>query len=707
MTALLRVCLALSMLAVLVAAPTSEAAVERVEILVREAFAEGRKFGKVGAYERIKGRLHYALDPADPANRAIVDLGLAPRDEQGLVSFAGDFILLRPLEPDRGNRTLLYEVSNRGGLAMLSMFDRATGSNNPRAPEHAGDGLLFEQGYTLLWSAWNWDVVAGNGRLMIDLPVAQAESGPLTGPVAAEFVVAQAAQSAPFTWGYAKGYTPLDRNDLKATLTWRDQPDGERHAVPRSAWYFSDFDTSMKPPQPTRITVDEPFVPGRIYEVVYEARDPRVVGLGLAGIRDAISHFRFDDAEIAPTIDHTLIFGISQSGRVINHMLWQGFHRDEAERMLFDGALIHVAGAGKGSFNHRFAQTTRHPSQFEDLQYPADVFPFTTVPSTDPVTGEQGSMLDLARSTGTIPKLFYTTTSTEYWTRAASLLHTDVMGEKDVPIAENARLYFLAGAQHGNWSWDVRGPYQHCTNALDHRYAMRALLPALQDWMRNGKNPPASVYPRLADGTLGSVAGYLERFPDIPSMRTPSGNLTPYRLDLGKRFAGQGIVDVQPAKLGETFVTAVPLVDRDGLDLGGIRLPEIAVPLATHTGWNLRRPETGAPTKLARWSGSMLPFPSTDAIRSATKDPRRSIEQRYPSKEDYARKIKAAADDLVDRRFLLARDRDDITEAALERFEKVQGHVPSDTACAFTQLDASTSERQSLPKRGPVTDRSR
>jgi hypothetical protein len=188
---------------------------------------------------------------------------------------------------------------------------------------------------------------------------------------------------------------------------------------------------------------------------------------------------------------------------------------------------------------------------------------------------------------------------------------------------------------------------------------------------------------------------------------TPSGNLTPYRLDLGKRFAGQGIVDVQPAKLGETFVTAVPLVDRDGLDLGGIRLPEIAVPLATHTGWNLRRPETGAPTKLARWSGSMLPFPSTDAIRSATKDPRRSIEQRYPSKEDYARKIKAAADDLVDRRFLLARDRDDITEAALERFEKVQSHVPSDTACAFTQLDASTSERQSLPKRGPVTDRSR
>ena len=205
---------------------------------------------------------------------------------------------------------------------------------------------------------------------------------------------------------------------------------------------------------------------------------------------------------------------------------------------MFDGAFVHVAGAGKGSFNHRFAQTTRHPSHLEDQQYPADISPFTTVPSTDPVTGDQGSMLDLGRATDSLPKIFYTTTSTEYWTRAASLLHTDVTGKTDIPIAQNARLYFFAGAQHGNWSWDTRGPYEHCTNALDHSYGMRALLTALQQWVETSKEPPDSVYPSLKDGTLGSVAEYLERFPEIPSVRLPSGNLAPPRPGSGATFQG-------------------------------------------------------------------------------------------------------------------------------------------------------------------------
>ncbi|MGI9504130.1 MAG: alpha/beta hydrolase domain-containing protein, partial [Geminicoccaceae bacterium] len=337
-------------------------------------------------YERVKGRLHYAVDPNDPANAEVVDLGFAPVDERGLVTFSGDFILLRPVDPMRGNRTLLYEVNNRGGLGMLPMFAFAGRSNNPSTSDHAGDGHLFEEGYTLLWSAWNWDVVTGGDRLLIDLPIAAEDDGePITGPVAAEFVPAQASRSVPFMWGFSKGYPPVDIEDPDARLTWRDEPDGERQAVPRARWRFSDVDTSVTPPQPTRITADVPFVPGRIYEVVYEARDPRVVGLGLAAIRDAVSFFRFDDEETAPTLDRVLAFGISQSGRVINHMLWQGFHLDEVGRTAFDGVFVHVAGAGKGSFNHRFAQTTRHPSQFEDQQYPADFFPFTTAPSTDPV----------------------------------------------------------------------------------------------------------------------------------------------------------------------------------------------------------------------------------------------------------------------------------------------------------------------------------
>ncbi|MEM7045197.1 MAG: alpha/beta hydrolase domain-containing protein [Pseudomonadota bacterium] len=660
---------------------------ERVEVIVREPFADGQIFGETGTYERVKGRLHYAIDPADPANQAIVDLDLAPVDDRGLVTFSGDFILLRPKSPDRGNNTLLYEVNNRGGLGMLPMFNLAPGANSPNMPVHAGDGLLFEQGYTLLWSAWNWDVIAGNERLQIELPVAMEHGEPVTGLVAAEFVSPVPAHSAPFMWGYSKGYPPVDPDDPDAVLSWRDGAFHQRNIIARASWSFSDFDTSRTPPQPTRVTSEEPFVPGRIYEVAYTARDPRVVGLGLATIRDAISYFRFGDPDLSTDIDRALAFGISQSGRVINHMIWQGFHLDETGRQVFDGALVHVAGAGKGSFNHRFAQTTRHPSHLEDQQYPADFFPFTTISTEDPVTGEMGSLLDLARTRSAVPKIIYTTTSTEYWTRAASLLHTDVLGKSDVPMAPNTRLYFFAGAQHGNWRWDRRGPYEHCTNALDHRYGMRALLLAMQSWLANKEEPPASVYPTFAAGTLGTVPAYRKQFPDIPTFRLPIGNLQPPRLDLGQRFAEEGIIDRHPVSLGQPFVTTVPLPDRDGIDQGGILLPDIAVPLATYTGWNLRRAEIGAPDKLARWSGSMLPFPADESSRVEAGDPRASLVERYPSRDDYANQITAAAEDLMKRRFLLADDISRIKDEALQRFDRIRAHPENDQSCRYTLLD--------------------
>lgn len=686
--------LALCMACLLAGASSARALVERVEVIVREPFAGGHIFGDTGVYERLKGRLHYAIDPTDPANQAIIDLSLAPVDHRGLVTFSGDFILLRPLDPDRGNRTLLYEVNNRGGLGLLPMFDLAARTNNPSKLDHAGDGLLFEQGYSLLWSAWNWDVVAGGDRLLIDLPIARENGEPVTGPVAAEFVPAQPALSAPFMWGYSKGYPPVDPGDPMARLSWRDEPAGERRIMPRTSWRFSDFDTSRTPPQPTRITADKPFTPGRIYEVVYQAQNPRVTGLGLAAIRDAVSHFRFEDAETGPATDTALMFGISQSGRVINHMIWQGFHVDEAGRHLIDGALVHVAGAGKGSFNHRFAQTTRHPSHLEDHQYPADFFPFTTMPSEDPVTGEKGSMLDRVRARGALPKIVYTTTSTEYWTRAASLLHTDVLGKQDAPMASNTRLYFFAGAQHGSWRWDVRGPYEHCTNALDHRYGMRALLVALQQWIEDRNDPPESIYPTIKAGTLGTITQYLELFPDIPSVRLPVANLQPPRLDLGARFEEEGIADIQPARLGQPFVTTVPLPDPDGIDRGGIRLPEIAVPVASYTGWNLRHANTGAPEKLARWSGSMLPFAADEPARAAAGDPRPSLAARYRSRDDYAREIRIAADKLIDRRLLLPGDSGQITAAALERYDRVKAHPPAERSCLFTQLSVGVDQVQ-------------
>lgn len=687
--------LLLAGLAVAGVPPAAHAAVERIEVIERAPFAGGATFGAVGSYERIAGRLHFAIHPDDPANAPIVDLDLAPRDDRGLVTFASDFVLLRPEDLGRGNHRLLYEVNNRGNLGALAFFNEAPWSNDPSTLEDAGNGFLLRQGYSLLWSGWNWDVLPGEHRLQIALPIATEGDTPITGEVAAEFVVGQWTQLAPFMWGNSRGYPPLSLDAPGARLTVRDEPGGERQAIPRDLWRFARLEGDRLAPDPSHVFHAAGFEPGRIYEVVYTAQGPVVVGLGLAAIRDAIAFFRFEAADAsgvanplaeagAPGPESALIFGISQSGRVIQHMLWQALHVDEAGRMTFDGALIHVAGAGKGSFNHRFAQTTRHPSQLEDHQYPADFFPFTTTPTHDPVTGARGDVLARARAAGALPRLFYTTTSTEYWTRAASLLHTDVTGSRDVPLDPRARLYFIAGAQHGNWRFAARAPFQNCGNPLDHRPPMRALLRALDAWITEGQEPPPSAYPTLADGTLGSVEDYRRAFPEIPGLAVPSANLQPPRLDLGPRFKSQGIADRQPPELGPSYVTRVPLPDADGNDLGGIRLPALAIPLGTYTGWNLRRPEVGAPGALARWSGSFIPFAPTEATRETLGDPRPSLAAGYASRDHYRRRIEAAGRALAADGFLLEDDLAAITERAVAFYDRVLAHEPADPSCAYT-----------------------
>ena len=386
----------------------AEARVERLEIVERSAFADGLAFCAAGPYERIVGRVHYSVDPDDPANARIVDLALAPRDESGSVSFVGDFIMLKPADPARGNRRLLYEVNNRGNLGMLGFFNLARRSNRPSGAEHGGDGFLMVLGYTLLWSAWNWDVTEGRERLQIELPVATQDGVPITGPVAAEMTVDEPTDTNPVAWGDSRGYPAVSLDTARARLTVREDQRGTRREIAPDRWQFARPRDGQLVPSPTHVYLAEGFEPGLLYELVYEAGEPRVVGLGLAAIRDAVSFFRFapTDAAGAPNPlalampDKALVFGISQSGRVIQHLLLEALHLDEAGRMVFDGAFVHVAGGGKGFFNHRFAQTTRHPSQHEDHQYPADIFPFTTTPQRDPVTGAEASVLDRARGDG-------------------------------------------------------------------------------------------------------------------------------------------------------------------------------------------------------------------------------------------------------------------------------------------------------------------
>jgi Alpha/beta hydrolase domain len=653
------------------AAPAA-AEVVRLEIASREPFAGGQPWGAVGAYEKIRGRLVYAVDPANPANAAIVDLKLAPRDLRGRVGFSADFVLLKPADLDKGSHRLVYEVTNRGNLGILSRLNRGEGTNDPSTAAHAGNGFLMRQGYSVLWSAWNWDVLPGNGRLQVDLPIATEGGKTITGTVVAEIVVDERAAVRPFAWGDSRCYEVVDASsNREATLTVRDAQRAPRVEVPRERWRFDDS---------THVRLDGGFEPGRIYELVYTAKDPRVVGLGLAAIRDAISFFHFStrdaagtanplartgpDGHARPDPEKAIAFGISQSGRVIQHMLFQGLHVDESGRMVFEAAMPHVAGAGKGSFNHRFAQTTRHPSPLEDHQYPADFFPSTTTPDTDPATGRSGDVLAVARAMGKIPFLMYTGTSTEYWTRAASPLHTTTGGTKDSVLDERVRIYFIAGGQHGIAAARDR-VFENRPNPLDHSPPLRALLVALDRWATAGMPPPPpSLYPRIDRKELVTAAAYAAAFPRIPGARPPRGNLEPPRLDLGPRFESEGIIDNQPPGFGPAFVTLVPAPDADGNDLGGIRLPEVAVPLGTYTGWNLRPAAMGASGELARWSGSFFPLAATAAERKKAGDPRASLEERYSSQADYVRRVEAAAEGLRKQGYLLDEDTRALVEMA-------------------------------------------
>jgi hypothetical protein len=658
------------------------ARVERIEIVSRQAFAAGTEFGHAGAYEKLRGRAFFALDPDSAANGPIADLKLAPRNDRGLVEFSAEFLVLRPANVTRRNGTLLYEVNNRGNIAIFRQLHETPSNNDPATAADAGNGFLLRHGFTLVWSAWASDVATtpGDKRLVLRPPIAASDGRPITGKVAYELIVDAPRAAARFTGMLGTAY-PFAREDAPdAMLSERDRPDSERRPIPRAAWSFVAPDGGAVA---SEITLNSGFKPGRIYELTYMARDPMVVAAGMAGIRDLLSYLRNNPLLGASPPQASIIFGISQSGRLIQTMLLRGLHVDEDGRPVFDGAFIHVAGGGKGGFDYRFAMPTRHFSMLEDHIYPTDFFPFATTASRDPVTGAEGSILDRARALGAIPKLFYVNNSSEYWNRAASLIATDPAGLRDLKPVPEARIYLIAGAQHYAGSLRDRGIFANCVNTLNHYRVMRALMLAFDRWVRDGIEPPPSTYPRIADGTLVTVAAHALAFPRIPDFRLPGGNLRPPRLDLGSRFETDRIVDEVPPTMGKPFETLVPKPDGDGLDQGGIALPEVLVPLGTRTGFNTRNSAAGFPWATGRWDGSFVPFPRTERERQASGDPRVSLEARYADRAAYEAKVRSTAADVVARGFLLPEDVDAVVAEAGGLYDRIKAHDPADRSCDY------------------------
>jgi hypothetical protein len=662
-----------SFLALLASASVATAEVVRVQVDRREAFADGQSFGSAGPYERLSGRMFLEVDPDHPANARVVDLMLAPRNDRGKVEFWSDFLLLKPVDPSRGNRRLFYDVNNRGNKLALGAFN-LRGGNDPTTAADAGNGFLMRQGYSIFWCGWNGDVRAGDNRLLIGLPVATNQGKPITGLVHAEITVNEKSDSQPFYWGNSDPYPSATLDNRGAVLTMRAARSQSAVTVPHDEWAFARFENGQVIADPRHLYLKAGFRPGWLYELIYTAKDPRVTGLGFAAVRDTVSFLRYAQKDsagqtnpLAGAIERAYAFGISQSGRFIHHLVYEGFDVDEQGRVVFDGALAHVGGGGKGYFNHRFAQTTRHGSQHEDNLSPSEFFPFTTSPEYDPVTGERGDTFERARASGHVPKLFFTGTSTEYWTRATSLLHTDVEGKTDIPPDPNVRIYFITGGQHGVSGSSDRGIYQNPINILDHRPVLRALLVQLDRWVTWGVEPPASRIPRIADGTLVDLQAYRSSFPAIPGAKPPDAMYVPVRLDFGPRWKDGGIADFVPPRAGPPYRMLVPAIDADGNEIAGIRLPDIAVPVATYTGWNLRSESVGAAGALGRWNGSYLLFALTAAERAQTADPRLSVAERYASRDVYLARIGETALKLRDEGFLLDEDVVEILKAAASR----------------------------------------
>jgi hypothetical protein len=657
--------LGLAVLALSLLPSAAEARVVRVTIDRREPVLGGQPFGLAGPYETLVGTVEFALDPELGQNQAIVDLAKAPRDGRGEVVFTADLFLLKPVDVRRGNGRLYYEVPNRGGKGILRRLQYAESALFPRAPAEFGDGWLMRQGFSIAWMGWQWDVPEGPGLLRLRAPVATDHGKAITGLVRAVVIVNERTAEAPLGDQGHQAYRPSDPDGPDSRLFVRDQELAPPRLVPRTSWRFvSD----------SKVALDGGFDPGRIYEVVYRGRDPRVVGCSLAATRDLVSFLKNDSGEGNPLAGVRLAIGhgISQSGRFLRHFLYQGFNEDEQGRRVFDGLFVEVAGAGRGSFNHRFAQASRDGHQHWNVLYPTDVFPFTDAVETDPETGEKGGLLDRATATGTVPRLFHVVTSYEYWNRAASLMHTDPTGQRDVPLPDTSRLYLIASARHGVGSLppaEGGSPGNDglfAANPNDFRPALRALVRALDSWVAEGVLPPASLYPRIADGTL--VLPQKAGWPAVPGARFPLVRLEPARADRGPDWA-RGVITVEPPRLGRVFPTLVPAVDADGNDRAGLRLPEIAVPLASQTGWSWRHPKAGAPDALVAYLGSYLPFAWTKAERAAQGDPRPSVEERYRGRTDYLGRVAEAALSLVRERLLLPEDVPVVLERAADHWD--------------------------------------
>jgi Alpha/beta hydrolase domain len=642
--------------------------VTRFELIMRRSLAGGAAFrgptGEVGSYEELKGRLHFAIDPLHPANRRITDVELAPRNAAGRVEWWSDVSILLPVDRMRCSGRVLLDVVNRGNTVSVPNFNRATRpafvpGADPNPPIDVGDGFLMKRGWVVISCGWQCDVPEVAGLSRMQAPEARDAAGrPLRGRV---YTQLQAGADVPQFLLSDRGhlaYRAADLEEREALLTVRDQPDGPATVIPRERWRFARVDGGRVVPDPRHLHLDGGFEKGRLYQITYTAEGAPVLGLSMAALRDAVSwlkHGAAADGNPAPgALRWAYAYGRSQTGRLLRTYAYEDLNLDEAGREALDGIFSNVAGGMRGEFNQRFGQNSKDRNHMM-----AHLFPFTDQPSTDPDTGIKDALHARLDARGSRLHAFYTNTSAEYHRGDASLLHTDPDGERDLAHGPSVRVYHFAGTEHGLGVWppsqiqiapaDPTGAVdksQNLRGVVDYSALLRACLVNLDRWVTEGVEPPPSRHPRLADGTAVPPDRLAPLFASIPRASYLRHHARPRRLDWS----------TLPPRPGRAYGSLVPAVDADGNEVAGLVLPELAVPIATHTGWTLRHPDIGGAEQLLVFAGATLPFPRTRAERVASGDPRASVEERYDSREDYLARVRQQARLLVRAGYLLEGD---------------------------------------------------
>ncbi len=654
--------------AILICAVSAQARITRIVIEHRDSPAyQGRAFGSAGVYERLTGHVYGELDPKDPLNAIVTDLGLAPRNKRGMVEYSATFSLAKPIDLDKSSRVLIYEVPNRGRAAL------AAGATNAGAMAD-----FFNHGHVLLASGWQGDIPPTPGMETLVVPVAKNPDGSsITGPVLVRFVDMRAGTNTmEITGGLGAGVPqaqPASLDTSKARLTRRAGEGREVIPIRSSDWAFADCSKTPFPGEadPHKVCVKGGFDPAYLYELVYTAKDPLVLGIGYAATRDINSFFRYATADengtanpLAGKISFSIGRGTSQSGNYLRSFIHLGFNQDESKRIVFDGLHPNIA-ARQNPMNFRFAV----PGGAADLYQPGSDGIVWWGDYADQARHQPaGSLLDRCKATKTCPKIFETFGSSEFWGLRASPDLVGTKADRDIPLPANVRRYYFPGVTHGGgrggFSTVRPNPPARCElpeNPNPSSDTMRALSDALVEWVVKGTPPPASQYPRFDRGELVAPTQEALGSPSIPGVPLPDGVLNPlYEYDFGPKFNARdltGAITIQPPIVKDILPSLVPKVNADGNETAGVASVLHQVPLGTYLGWNVTASGYYKGTECG-FTGGYVPFAKTKAERLAAGDPRPSLEERYGTHEKYVALVREAAARLVKDRYLLKADAD-------------------------------------------------